>query len=130
MKLGTLLSVFAAVAAITCVCFVIFPAFSLARFGAPADVRAIVPLQLAGALFGGLAVMAWMSRKAGPSPSRDALVFGLAVLNTIATVVTIGAAGSGAFNQVAWAPVVTFALFAITFTWAAVAARSSAARAG
>lgn len=119
MKLNALLSTFAAVAATTCIFFVLFPAFSLNRFGAVADARTIVPLQLAGALFGGLAVMAWMARNAEPSPSRDAMVLGLGTLNSLATVVTVGGARSGAFNQVAWAPVITFALFATAFLWAA-----------
>jgi hypothetical protein len=127
MRLNTLLSVFAVVAAITCACFVLFPSFSLQRFGASADMQAIVPLQLAGALFGGLAVMAWMAREAGPSASRDGLILGLAALNAIATVVTVVGARSGAFNQLAWAPVVTFALFAITFSRAALLSRSTAA---
>lgn len=126
MKLNALLSAFAAVAAITCVCFVLFPAFSLHRFGA-AEGQAVVPLQLAGALFGGLAVMGWMARNAGPSPTQDAMVLGFAASNALATVVTVAAARSAAFNQLAWAPVITFACFTIGFLWAARGAPAVAA---
>lgn len=63
--------------------------------------------------------MAWLARNAEPSRSRDAMVLGLAVSNALAAVVAILGAVSGVYNQFAWGPVATFALFATAFisTW-------------
>ena len=72
-------------------------------------------LRLVGALFGGLAVMAWMGRDAEPSRSRDAMVLGLTVLHGLAALVAVAGALSGVYNQFAWGPVATFTLFAVGF---------------
>jgi|SRR6267378_7470210 len=59
-------------------------------------------LRLTGALFGGIAVMAWAGRNAEPSKTRDALVLGFAVSNGLAAGVALLGALSGVYNQFAW----------------------------
>ena len=117
MKLNVLFSIYAVVAAISCVLYLLFPAFSMTLYsdGPNADPQAIMLFRLVGALFGGIAVMAWFGRNAEPSASRDAMVHGLTVLNGLAAVVTFWAAVSGVYNQFAWGPFVTCVLFAIGF---------------
>ena len=117
MKLNVLFSVYAVVQAISCVLYLVFPAFSMSLYsdGATADPQAIMLFRLVGALCGGLAVMAWLGRNAEPSGSRDAMVHGLMVSNGLAAVVTAWAAVSGVYNQFAWGPFVTCVLFAIGF---------------
>lgn len=119
MKLNTLLSIYAVVAAISCVLYLFFPAVALAIYSSDAagvhDPRAALLFQMVGALLGGLAVMAWLGRNAVPSECRNAMVNGLAAANGLAAVVTLVAATSGGFNQYTWGPFVTCVLFAIGF---------------
>lgn len=117
MKLSSLLSIYAVVAAISCVLYLAFPSFAMALYGqgVAADPQAIMNLRMVGALFGGISVMTWLSRSAEPSASRDALVHGLTTLNGLAAAVAAWSAVSGVYNQYAWGPFVTCAAFAIGF---------------
>ena len=115
MKLNTLFSVYGVVAVVFCAGLLLLPAFWITLYGATADSQATLLLRLVGALFGGLAVMAWVGRNAEPSTSRDATVLGLTVSNGLAAIVAVVGAVSGVYNQFAWGPVATFALFAIGF---------------
>ena len=115
MKLNTLFSLYGLVAAMFCVGLILFPAFWITLYGATADAQATLLLRLVGALFGGIAVMAWAGRNAEPSRSRDAMVLGLTVLNGLAAIVAVAGALSRVYNQFAWGPVATFGLCAIGF---------------
>ena len=115
MTLKALLAIYSVVAAVFCLGLLLVPAFWITLYGATADSQATVLLRLVGALFGGLAVMAWLGRNAEPSSSRDAMVLGLTVSNGLAAVVAVVGALSGVYNQFAWGPVATFALCAIGF---------------
>ena len=115
MTLKALLAIYSVVAAVFCLGLLLVPAFWITLYGATADSQATVLLRLVGALFGGLAVMAWLGRNAEPSSSRDAMVLGLTVSNGLAALVAVVGALSGVYNQFAWGPVATFALCAIGF---------------
>ncbi len=115
MTLKTLLSIYAVVAGIFFLGLVSVPAFWITLYGATPDTQATVLLRLVGALFGGLAVMAWAGRKAEPSKSRDAMVLGLTVLNGLCALASVWGALSGVYNQFAWGPVATFDLCFIGF---------------
>ena len=115
MRLNVLLALYAAVAAVFCVGLLLVPAFWIVLYGATADTQAVLLLRLVGALYGGLAVMAWVGRNAEPSKARAAMVLGLGVLNSLAAAVAVLVALSGVYNQFAWGPVTTFTLFAIGF---------------
>ena len=115
MKLNSLFAIYALVAVGFCVGLLLLPAFWIGLYGANVDAQATLLIRLIGALFGGLAVMAWGSRNAEASRSRDALVLGFAVLNSLAAIVAVMGAVSGVYNEFAWGPVVTFTVFAIGF---------------
>lgn len=115
MTLKALLAIYSVVAAVFCLGLLLVPAFWITLYGATADSQSTVLLRLVGALFGGLAVMAWLGRNAEPSRSRDAMVLGLTVSNGLAALVAVVGALSGVYNQFAWGPVATFALCAIGF---------------
>ena len=115
MKLNTLFLIYALTALGFCFGLILFPAFWITLYGARADAQASLLLSLVGALFGGLAVMAWVGRNAPPSRSRDAAVLGLAVSNGLAAMVAVFGAVSGVYNQFAWGPVITFVLFTVGF---------------
>ncbi len=124
MTIKTLFSLYALVALIFCLGLFLFPAFWITLYGATPDAQAAVLLRLVGALFGGLAVMAWAGRKAEPSRSRDAMVLGLTVLNGLAALASVWGALSGVYNYFAWGPVATFALCAVGFFLVGRASRS------
>ena len=115
MKLTRLLAIYAVVAIGFCIGLLAIPAFWINLYGAHADSQATILLRLAGALMGGLGVMAWMGRNAEPSNSRNAMVFGLSVCNALAAAVAVQGALSGVYNQFAWGPVITFSAFALAF---------------
>jgi hypothetical protein len=121
MKLKTLLSVYAVTAMVICLGFLVVPEFWITLYGATVDPQASLLLRLIGALFGGLAVMAWVGRAAEPSPSRNAMVGGLIVLNGLATLVAVFGALTHVYNQLAWGPVGMFGLFTLGFVVVAAA---------
>ena len=116
MKLKSLLSSYATVALVFCVGLMLLPSFWITLYGNEANAQAALLLRLVGALFGGIAVMVWLARNEATSKSRDAMVLGLAVSNGLAALVALLGALSGVYNQFAWGPVATFALFATAFT--------------
>ncbi len=107
---GLLLIVFSVVAAVTSVAMLFAPRFYFFVYGASADAQATLLLRYVGALFGGLAVMAWMGRIAEATQSR-AMVFGLAVLSGLGAVVTASMALTGHYNVVVWISVAIQAAF-------------------
>lgn len=115
MKLNSLLSIYGVTALIFCGGLLLLPSFWITLYGADADPQAALLLRLVGALFGGIAVMVWLTRNAEPSKSRDAMVLGLGISNGLAAAVAVLGAVSGVYNQFAWGPVATFGLFAIAF---------------
>lgn len=115
MNLKILLSVYAVAAMIICVNFLGVPGFWITLYGASVDSQALLLFRLIAALFGGIGVMAWVGRNADASPSRDAMVWGLTVVNGLATFVAVLGAVSGVYNQFGWGPVGMFALFTLGF---------------
>lgn len=115
MRLKTLFTIYSAAAVIICLNFLVVPGFWITLYGASVDSHASLLFRLIAALFGGLAVMTWAGRAAGPSPSRDAMVRGLIVVNGLATVIAVSGALSGVYNRFAWGPVGMFGMFALSF---------------
>jgi hypothetical protein len=115
MRLRTLLATFAAASAVICLEFLIQPGFWITLYGGTADPQAIFLYRLIAALFGGLAVMAWLGRSYSASPSREAMVRGLMVTNALLAVIAVTGALSGVYNFFAWGPVAMFGFFAYAF---------------
>ena len=63
----------------------------------------------------GMGVMAWLSRAAGPSPARDAVVVGFVVANSLAVVVGLIAILDGTAPPAGWIGVALNALLALGF---------------
>jgi len=115
MNLRTLLAVYSAAALVICLDFLIVPGFWITLYGAAADPQAAFLYRLIGAVFGGLAVMAWLGRAAESSAARDAMIRGLVVLNGLMSLVAVLGAITGVYNRFAWGPVVMFGLFTLGF---------------
>ena len=119
MKLSTLLTVYSATALVICLDFLIVPGFWITLYGATADLQATFLYRLIGALFGGLAVMAWRARAMESKGTGGAMVEGLIIMNALLTLVAVLGALTGVYNRFAWGPVGMFGLF--TFGFARVA---------
>jgi hypothetical protein len=125
MKLRTLFTIYSAAAMIICLNFLLVPGFWITLYGASVDSQASFLFRLIAAVFGGLAVMAWVGRAAERSPSRDAMVWGLIVVNGLATLVAVFGALTGVYNRFAWGPVGMFGLFTLGFVVVTTAGVSS-----
>jgi hypothetical protein len=128
MKPKTLFTIYSATAMIICLNFLVVPGFWITLYGAGVNPQASFLYRLIAALFGGLAVMAWIGRVAEPSRSRDAMVSGLIVANGLATLVAVLGALSGVYNQFAWGPVGMFGLFTLGFVLVTTARVSASER--
>ena len=115
MNLRTLLAIYSVAALVICLDFLIVPGFWITLYGAAADPQAAFLYRLIGALFGGLAVMAWLGRAAESSAARDAMIRGLVVLNGLMSLVAVLGAITGVYNRFAWGPVGMFGLFTLGF---------------
>jgi hypothetical protein len=125
MKLKAVLSVYGVAVAIICLNFLAVPEFWINLYGATADPQAVLLLRLVGALFGGLAVIAWMARASAPGQARP-IVAGLIVVNGLATVVAVLGALTRVYNELAWGPVAMFGLFTVGFLLSTRAPRVAA----
>ena len=119
MKAKRLFSLYAVVSFTICVNFLVIPEFWIELYGASPDPQPVFLYRLIAVLFGGMGVMAWAGRTAGRSPSRDAMVVGMAMVNGLATAVALSGAMAGVYNRFAWGTVVMFGLFTIGFTYIA-----------
>jgi hypothetical protein len=115
MTLSVLLSIYGVLALFSCVVYMGFPSSAITLYGGSVDPQATLLLRLVGGLFGGFGLMAWLGRNAAPSDSRNAMALGLALSNALAAGVAVTFAVSGIYNQFAWGPAVTCALFAAGF---------------
>ena len=119
MKRDTLLVVFSAVAAIKCVVMLAAPAFYLFVFQVQSTALAEMLVRHAGALYGGLGVMAWLVRGAEPSRALEAMMYGLAIANGLAGAILAMLAMSGMVSQVMWISAAVHLAFCLGFLVAA-----------
>lgn len=125
MRLTPLLSLYAVVTAFFGIALLGVPTQLMGVYGAaPLDTLQMILSRFIGALFAGLAVMAWSARAAEPGKARDAMVLGLTVLNGLTAVVAVFAALSGVFNALAWGQAGLYALFTVLFVIAGRASMS------
>ena len=123
MTLKMVCTVYATMAAITGLNFLMVPAFWIRLYGATADPQAVLLFRLIGSLFGGLAVIAWAGRTVQTPASWRGLRLGLITSNGLATWVAVSGALSGVYNQLAWGPVAMFSML----TLALLSVRTSSA---
>lgn len=115
MRLKTVCAVYATMAGIICLNFLMVPAFWIRLYGATADPQALLLFRLIGTLFAGLAVIAWAGRAAQTSASERGLRHGLIMSNGLAAGVAVFGALSGVYNQLAWGPVAMFSVLTLAF---------------
>lgn len=119
MQLTPLLSIYAVVTGFFGVALLGVPRHLMGVYGAPSlDPLETTLSRFIGALFAGLAVMAWTGRATEAGKARDAMVLGLTVLNGLSAVVAIIAALSGVFNALAWGQAALYAVFTVLFVMA------------
>ncbi len=71
--------------------------------------------------------MAWLSREADASKSRDSMVLGLTIINAISAIVAIMGALYGVYNVLGWMQAILYGLFTIGFIMVGKASMSRSA---
>jgi hypothetical protein len=128
MQLTPLLSIYAVVTGFFGVGLLGVPRQLMGVYGAPPlGTLETVLSRFIGALFAGIAVMAWTARAAEAGKARDAMVLGLTALNGLSAVVAVVAALSGVFNALAWGQAGLYVVFTVLFVMAGRASMSSRA---
>jgi hypothetical protein len=115
MKLNTLMIVFAIVATVFGLGFVLVPSQVFSLYGAPADAPIEFTGQLLGAALLAFAVLTWTARNAPDSGARRAILLALFIGESIGFIVALIAQLGGAMNAVGWSTVVIYFLFAVGF---------------
>lgn len=118
MRTKKLLEMYSVFALITCVNFMLVPGFWIVLYGGAPETQALFLYRLIATLFGAVGLMTWLARLAEPSESRLAMIRGLAAGNVLATLVATSGAVTNVYNEFAWGPVITFALFSLGFVQA------------
>jgi heme A synthase len=100
------------------VLWLLVPEMLLAVWGTPhPDAIAVYMARRYGALFFGYAIILWLTRSAGPSPARKAILAGSAGLTTVITVVSLVGVLTGVVGPAVWSAVLVEALLAAAFTY-------------
>ena len=116
MNLKMLLSVYAALMAVSGAAFLVVPSAVPSMFGVrPWDGAEIFLTRIIGALLIGLGVMCWTARTAEASKARDALILGLTVVSGLFTVLSVLIGISNAANWRIWAAAAFHALVTVLF---------------
>jgi hypothetical protein len=115
MKTNLLLLIYAVFAAVTSVLMLFAPEFYIFIYGAASDTQAQLMTRYIGALFGGLALMAWMARDTQTSATRNAITFGLAAASGLGAIVCVFFALSGLYNVIVWGSVGIHVAFCVAF---------------
>jgi hypothetical protein len=125
MPFTSLFSLYAVVTGLFGIALLVVPNQLMGLYGASAlDTLQLILSRFIGALFAGLAVMAWTGRASEVGRARNAMVLGLTVLNGLSAVVAVVAALSGAFNALAWGQAALYAVFTVLFIMAGRASMS------
>lgn len=117
MKITVLLIIFAVVAAVRGLAMLLAPEPYMFPYGASANAQATLLLRYCGALFCGLAVIAWMARNL-KGPSLSPILVGFAVSAGACAVVTAAMVLCGLYNVALWIAVGLQAAFAFGFVLA------------
>lgn len=125
MKLNTMMSIYGITTAIFGALLLLAPAVLISMYGASLDAQAEVLYRFIGGTFIGLAAMAWLSREADASKSRDSMVLGLTIINAISAIVAIMGALYGVYNVLVWMQVILYGVFAVGFFLVGKASMSS-----
>ena len=122
----TFLSVSSLLVAVLGSAWLSVPAAMLGRWGAQTDAIGPFMGRRYGTMLLGYAVILWLSRAAGPSPARTAVLVGGACATGLITLASLGGIFSGIVGPGAWVTVVVEALLASGFLYFLVVERAAA----
>ena len=115
MKLRTLMTINAVVAAVFGVALVLVPGQVVSQYGVEATAILKYPGQLLGAAFVGFAVLTWSARNADDSAARRAIVLALFICNAVGFVVALIGQLNNVVGPLGWSTVAIYLLLALGF---------------
>lgn len=115
MKLSTLFTINAIIAAIFGLTFVLVPETSFSLYGFNLSPGGIIIARLFGAALLGYAVLTWFARNAGESEARKAIILAMVFSETVSFIVALLAQFSGAVNALGWSTVIIYLFLALGF---------------
>ncbi len=119
------LSVAAVLIAVLGCAWLFFPEAMLGRWGVQTDPVGLFMGRRYGTMLVGYAVILGLSRAAGPSAARTAVLVGGAIVTGCITLVSVGGILSGTIGAGAWITVVVEALLAGGFLYFSVVGRAA-----
>ena len=115
MRLRTLFTFNAVVAAIFGLTGVLVPAILYSTYGLKSDAGAQLVAQFFGAALLGDALITWNLRKIDPGATRQVLTLAFFVQGTIGLLISLIAQFSGVLNALGWVNVLLTAIFALGY---------------
>jgi len=115
MKLGTLFTVNAVLAALFGIAFIVAPAQLLESYAVTVNAGSALVARLFGSALIAFAVVSWVSRTAPQSEALRAITLSFFVGDLIGTFLALQGVLSGATNGLGWSTVVIYALLAAGF---------------
>ncbi len=115
MKLGSLFTLNAVIAAAFAIAFIVVPAQLLEVYGVTLTPGTAVVSKLFGASLLGYAVLTWQVRAVGPSATLRAVVLALFVGDVLGFLLSMQGVLSGATNGLGWSTVAIYGLLAAGF---------------
>ena len=110
-------SVAAAVTGVIGLAYVAAPAVMLGTIGLPPEPPIVYVTRRHGAALLGFSAILWFARKAGPSPTRHAIVTGGFAVTALLAVLSIAGVLGGTVGPGAWRSVVVEAVLAAGFAY-------------
>jgi hypothetical protein len=120
MKLYQILTANAVLCALFGLGFVTAPAMQFATFGAETSALAELVARVYGSALLGYALTSWVSRNAGPSPARSAIVVGNLIFHLLGAALLLMGYLAGTLNTMAWLAIVLSLLLALGFAMTGV----------
>jgi len=115
MKLSTIFTINAIIAAIFGLTFVFVPETAIANYGATLSPSGVLVARLYGAALLCFAVLTWFARNAGDSEARKAIILALFVGDAVGFIVALLGQLSGVVNALGWSTVAIYLLLALGF---------------
>ena len=117
MKLSTVFTLNAIVAALFGLGFVLIPGTLTSLYGVTLNAGGIYVARLFGAAVLGFAALSWFARNTQESAARQAVVLGLFVQWAVGFVCALVGQLAGAVNALGWSTVVLYLLFALGYAY-------------
>ncbi len=115
MKLSTLFTINAIIAAVFGISFVLIPATMLSIYGVALSPAGVVLARLLGAEFLSYSVLTWFARNLKETETQRIIILGCLIGFGIGFIVALMGQLTGVFNLLGWSNVIVYLLFTLGY---------------